>query len=386
MRKFIVLPLLVLLAACTERTAVGPDGPDGPAFAKPDKCSDWPTCRKGDGDGGGDTEGEYTVTDLGTLGGSYSAASDINYNGDIVGRSRHANGKLLATLWAAPLKGDEYLATPVGDPAGSDYIASRGRGINESGTVIVGEADPDPLTSKPIRWTSINGGWLMEPLTLPAGAPNGIAYDVNNDRTAVGWTRVTENPTAATFWPATGGAGLLPVDPAGRSVARGINNAGHIVGSYTSGGPRAVLWILNGGTYQPCDLDHGDALYSGADAVSEVMSDEIKILGSRTYEGGAHTIAVWTLDVSNLEDGCPTGNFQDIAGSWGYQPYDINSNGVVVAGGPVLWTAGGELVELPVIKGKRGAAQAINNAGLVVGWGAVDKQKTHAMLWTKTTN
>ena len=314
--------------------------------------------------------------------------------GDIVGRSRHANGKLLATLWAAPSEGDEYLATPVGDPAGSDYIASRGRGINESGTVIVGEADSDPLTSKPIRWTSsTDGSWSMEPLGLPEGAPNGIAYDVNDESVAVGWTRVTGNPAAATFWPATREAHLLLVDAAGRNVAYGINDAGHIVGSYTSSsGPQAVLWMPPLGrqtSYQACDLNHGDALYSGVRAVSEVMSgdggDEIKILGSRTYEGGDHTIAVWTLDVSNV-GGCPTGNFQDIAGSWGYQPYDINSYGVVVAGGPVLWTAGGELVELPVIKGKRGAAQAINNAGLVVGWGAVHKQKTHAMLWTKTPN
>ena len=34
MRKFIVLPLLVLLAACTERTAVGPDGDSGFVAAK----------------------------------------------------------------------------------------------------------------------------------------------------------------------------------------------------------------------------------------------------------------------------------------------------------------------------------------------------------------
>ena len=34
MRKFIVLPLLVLLAACTERTAVGPDGDPGFVAAK----------------------------------------------------------------------------------------------------------------------------------------------------------------------------------------------------------------------------------------------------------------------------------------------------------------------------------------------------------------
>ena len=51
MRKFIVLPLLVLLAACTDDGAIMPVGPDGPQFAK--KCPS-PPCDKGDGGGGDD--------------------------------------------------------------------------------------------------------------------------------------------------------------------------------------------------------------------------------------------------------------------------------------------------------------------------------------------
>ena len=392
MRKFIVLPLLVLLAACTDMGPIAPDGPDGPAFAKLDKCTPWPTCRGGDGDGDGSS---YLVQDLGTLGGSFSAATDINDNGDIVGRSLDADGKIMATLWAAPVEGTEYLLpTQVGDPTG--YTGSYAHGINQSSDAIVGEATPDPLTSEPVRWTSSNGGWEMEPLALPGGAQNGIAYDVNNDKTAVGWTRVTGYPAAATFWPATatgeaGEAHLLPVKATDRSIAYGINDAGHIVGS---GGAQAVLWMPSspaGETYQRCDMNHGDALTSSADAVSEVSGNEIKILGLRSYGGGDYTIAVWTLAVSDPPNGCPASTpFEDIAGS-GYHAWDINSDGVVVAQvltgqpNPVLWTAAGKLVELPVLKGKRGAAQAISNAGLVVGWGAVDKQESHAMLWKEKT-
>ena len=61
MCKFIVLPLLVLLAACTDDGAIMPVGPDGPQFAK--KCSS-PPCDKG-GDGGGG--GEALPTDVAAI-------------------------------------------------------------------------------------------------------------------------------------------------------------------------------------------------------------------------------------------------------------------------------------------------------------------------------
>lgn len=383
MRKLIVLPLLVLLAACTEQTAVGPDEDPGFVAAKGGK---------GKGGGGGGGGGDYLVQDLGTLGGSFSLARDISDEGHIVGVTRDdAVGKILATLWV-PQVGDDYLPTLVRD-LGSNYTGSWATAINKSGNVIVGDVNPDGYTSKPVRWALDDDEWVMELLTLPGSVRNGIAYDVNEEGVAVGWTGETATTAAATFWPATGdGYALLVPGGTTRSGAYGINDAGHIVGRYTSGGVQAVLWILGGETYQPCDLDHGDALYSGADAVSEMTDTQtIKILGSRHFgSGNENTISVWTLDLSNPNVRCPASTFQDIAGS-GYLAHGINSNGVVVGqrlggrSGPVLWTAVGELVELPVLKGNRGAAEAINNTGLVVGWGAVDKQVTHALLWKEKT-
>lgn len=44
-------------------------------------------------------EGDYTITDLGTLDGSFSSASAINELGQVVGESFTASGQLHASFW-----------------------------------------------------------------------------------------------------------------------------------------------------------------------------------------------------------------------------------------------------------------------------------------------
>ena len=404
MRKFIVLPLLVLLAACTDDGVVRPVGPDGPAFAKLDKCSPWPTCRN-DGDGDGDTEGEYTVTDLPMLSdGGGGSAWDINKSGDVVGVTNLASG-LVATLWRFGNEG--YAAELVGGlekcAAELDMCTStHAYAINDDADVIVGAGAPDGWTSMPVRWTPSAGGdgWDIHSLptteTLPEGAAQGVASDgviagdiffITPDvkkRSAVVWSPNADAPT------------LLPeLSGFTYSNASGINNAGYVVGSIRNEQfeRHAVLWVPTGSGYTACSLHPPLALFSSVSAVSEPVSGggDVKVLGLTRFPDGPSTVTVWTL-TPTASGVCPSPTkttLTFILELAGFYVNDINGLGDIVGqdiskGGarPVVWTQG-RLVELPSLKGNHGSAQGINNDGSIVGSSLASKGEIPAVLWTK---
>src|SRR5438128_10677206 len=76
----------------------------------------------------------YTVSDLGTLGGSQSLAWDINDSGQIVGESTTADGETHAFLYTGGTMTD-LAALPFGDP-GVRSRTSSARAINASGQLV----------------------------------------------------------------------------------------------------------------------------------------------------------------------------------------------------------------------------------------------------------
>lgn len=65
---------------------------------------------RGNGNGGGGKppidEGPFMIIDLGTLGGEWSTASDINESGEIAGWSQNADGLDVAVIWLADAAGN----------------------------------------------------------------------------------------------------------------------------------------------------------------------------------------------------------------------------------------------------------------------------------------
>jgi probable HAF family extracellular repeat protein len=166
----------------------------------------------------------YVVTDLGTLGGDCSRATDLNSLGQVVGVARTAEGRDRAFLWQT------NSMTELGALGGTNSHAAA---INEAGEIV--------------GWAETPEGWvracLFGPVTnvdLSTGHTNkSYATDINDAGRVVGWIETPVSgadqpmPTAVLF--GTNGLSMqtLSVDWEGRPYrgrATVINNSNLIAG------------------------------------------------------------------------------------------------------------------------------------------------------------
>jgi probable HAF family extracellular repeat protein len=131
------------------------------------------------------SSGVVTETDLGTLGGTFAVATNINEAGEVTGWSENANQVSHAFLWT-PKKGVMIDLAPNGPTSG-------GYGINASGKVV---GDMFPST----QHAGYYDGHKAIDLGFLPGYTSAIAVSLNNNGQAVGWSSTASFLTRATMW------------------------------------------------------------------------------------------------------------------------------------------------------------------------------------------
>jgi len=306
---------------------------------------------------------------------------------------------LVLVVFTSPLSFTTSATTQGDDPAytvtdlGSikDYPNTSAYGINDEG-VVVGQST-DPTTYAAGRAVIFRNGKLRAIVKGEKGTST--ASDVNNALQIAGYSGELNGPPHALIWK---GDEVTEIGTLGgdQSVAMAINEAGAVAGvaALVPGDfeQHAFLWIdgemLDLGTL-------GEGEFSGAQGINEANA----VVGSSATEapdanGQSPQHAVLWQDGEITDLGVIGGPSSNAA--------DINSNGLIVGisttdddqylfgvgSRAVLWQDG-EIVDLGTLgEGERSAAEAINDAGVIVGSSAVAAGEpsgapgeNHAFVW-----
>jgi probable HAF family extracellular repeat protein len=256
-----------------------------------------------------------------------------------------------------------YRIIDLGDlPGGLEQ--SSASGINNAGQVVGNSAAAQltpgglPAGFHAFRWTAARG--MQDLGTLPGPGDFSEARGINDAGHVVGLSAGTD--FRAFLWTPRAGMQNLGTLPGGDfSEAFGINNAGQVVGrASAASGDRAFLWTSRGGMQ---DIGPGSA--NGLNNAGQAVGG--------SDDGRAF---LWTA----------RGGIRDIGPG---TASDINAVGQVVGGSSdrqaFLWTAVGGMQDLGVLPGAdaTSAARAINDIGQVVGV-AQTTTGSRAFLWTAT--
>ncbi|MEE9554513.1 MAG: DUF3466 family protein, partial [candidate division Zixibacteria bacterium] len=262
------------------------------------------------------TADEYLITDLGTLGGIWSGAADLNDQGQIVGISSIYSGAQHGFFWDGEIMND--LDTP------QEYLVSGATAINNAGQ-IAGYTSGENQSQYAYLWENDIWTYLG---TLPE-LDYSLASDINDFRLIVGYSFMLGPDGGSLGW-IWGGGGMTSLGTLGgdRSSANAINEMDEVVGYAQIFNPdtvinHACLWIHD------AIIDLG-VLPRETNSAANDINDNSQVCGSSSHQ--QITYPFLTVSI------------------------------------PCLWEDG-EIIELELLPGyAKGVATGINNNGQIIGW------------------
>ena len=282
----------------------------------------------------------YTITDLGTLGGSSSMARGINELGQVVGDSWTLDDGRHGFLWDSSTgmmdlgRGYAQAINNAGQVVGqyndnaffwdsvagmTEIVEGYAYDISELGQVVGGQG-PENYDDDydAFLWDETNGLISIEIL----GVEDSTAWAINEAGQVAGWMT---RQRRAFIWDSVNGMVQLP-DFGPVSMAYDINNDGQLVGSsYVGQQPdttRAFLWDSDGSVAELETLYGRSAAYA--------INDAGDIVGSSRYSSGIDYHACMWIDgeIIDLNPLLPQGSGWELVFA-----YDINNLGQIVGTG-----------------------------------------------------
>lgn len=330
------------------------------------------------------------LVDIGTLGGAWARAEDVNDAGLVVGMTRHPTRAFVYDIESdtmSPLP--SICPSPPCPP-----LDGIGYGVNEVGQVT-GEtpylsSEPHAFRYDPATGQTVDLGTL--------GGDRASGFAINDAGVVVGRSNTTLGYSLSHPFvhdPAVGTMQelplLVPSTPLTYGQAEDINNHGLAVGlSNFDSNPNhwlPVLWDTEAGTITSLGT------LGGTHGKADAISDTGYVTGwAHTVDGKAHPF-LWDPESGEMRDlGVPPG----AGGAFGH---DVNDDGVVVghaiyplSGGGYYWRGfvydprADELTVLPTLGGEDSWASAINDLGVVVGMsnGSGPEPYHHRGFYTQT--
>jgi probable HAF family extracellular repeat protein len=320
------------------------------------------------------------MADLGVLNDSLqSSASDANDGGTIVGSADVRSGGSSirhAVKWTPA--GTSWTITDLGPVLSSG--SSSALAVNANGDIVgtrqagTGEGRAYVLTA--------------DGTVTDLGVPNALyysdAYDINANGEVVGTTGLRNSSSQPFYWSAATGLVLLPGLP-GATVPEGgaasINDNGVVAGFTTDGATGfAVRWERVAGVWTATKLPSGEgigptAISNNGNIVGTGCAPNVSPCVNRAY--------FWPAGGGRIDLGTLGGNRSEANGvndAGHVVGLSITKTGVTRG---FSWTASGGMKELAALgSGKSVAwAQAISNAGMIVGASSSGFGPWHGIVW-----